>query len=114
MKISPIGLEYVTWTVTADIVLDGTLTVHIRQDTGEPDSTSTFVPATWDGPETTSTGQSGDIIHERAFTALVAGREVTPLPAGALQVQRGQNYVWAKIADSPEVIVRPAGRIEGR
>lgn len=108
MKLPALGVEYVTWTVTADFALDGTLEIFINTADEFPDADDTWTTASWLAAESVV----GDV-HTRQFQALLAGSAVDPVPGSAAQLSAGINYVFTKMDDDPEVIIRRAGRIEG-
>lgn len=107
MKIPALGVEYVTFTATADFALDGALEVHLRTATDYPPSTASWSAASWSAPEVVEGS-----VRTRSFDVLLAGSAVDPVPGGALVLNAGLNYVWVRLTDNPEVIIRSAGRIE--
>ena len=106
MRLPALGIEYVTFRATADFVLDGTLEVTITETDDEPGADASWAAAAWSDVETIAT--NGD--HVRPFEALLAGSAVA-VPGSATQLSAGVNYVWVRLTDTPEVIIRPAGRI---
>jgi hypothetical protein len=109
MKLPAAGVEYVTFTVSADFTLDGTIEVFIGTDDDYPAVDATWTAASWSGAETI--GTDGD--HVRAFQVLLAGSELVSPPVGSAQLVAGLNYVFVKLTDNPEIVIRRAGRIEG-
>lgn len=109
MKLPASGTEYYEFTATADFELDGTPEVFISSDQDYPAAGASWTAATWADVETIAT--NGD--HVRAFIALLAGSAVDPVPVGATQLVVGTNYAFFRLTDSPEVIIRPAGRVTG-
>lgn len=107
MKVPAYGVEYATFEATADFTLDGTIEVYLHDTREYPPSTG-WTAASWAGPETVA-----GTVRTRSFTVLLAGRLVNPLPSGAQQLVLGQNYAFVRLTDSPEVIIRPAGKVEG-
>lgn len=108
MKLPAAGVEYVTFTVTADFTLDGSIEVHLSTTSGYPAVDATWSSATWSAAETIEA--DGD--HVRSFQVLLAGSEATDPPVGSTQLDAGINYVYVRLDDNPEIIIRPAGQIE--
>lgn len=110
MKLPALGIEYVPFTATADFTLDGTIEMHVSLSQDYPGAAATWVPATWSAPEVIE--DNGD--HVRTFTALLAGSAVASgdVPPSALQLAAGTNYAYIRLTDSPEIIIRPAGRVQ--
>jgi hypothetical protein len=111
MKLPALGIEYVPFTATADFELDGTLEFHVSTDPGYPGASATWVAGTWTDVEVIE--ENGD--HVRTFTALLAGSAVPSgdVPPSAQQLSAGTNYVYVRLTDSPEIVIRPAGRVTG-
>lgn len=108
MRIPATGVEYVTWTVTADFTLDGAIELNLGTSADYPAPGATWTAVAWSGAEVVEGS-----VRTRPFQALLAGTAVDPVPSGALTLtEAGIHHVWIRLTDNPEVIIRPAGRIE--
>lgn len=110
MKLPAAGVEYYTFTATADFDLTGTVAVYISTSESYPAVGVAWVPVDWSAPGVIEA--DGD--RSRPFQVLLAGSAVPTagVPAGALQLDAGMNYAFVKLTDNPEVIIRKAGKIE--
>jgi hypothetical protein len=106
MKLPALGVEYLDFTARADFELDGTLEVYVSTDSDYPGDV-TWSAASWLAAETVDE----DGTHVRAFTVLVAGSAVVT-PGAATQAASGTNHVFVRLTDTPEIIIRPAGRFQ--
>jgi hypothetical protein len=120
MKLPLDGIEYLRWTVNADGSLaTANLQVALKQTKDAPlDSEWQDVP--WSGADTATTSGT-TTLHTRPFRLLLAGpeagqgnpRDAGDQPLGAATVlPEGTTFFWIRVLNTPEVLIRQAGRIK--
>ena len=100
MDIYPTTIEIARLIVTADTPLTDATVVEVAQVgyRGVPESSTTWVPATW-------VGEPG---LRRICEVLVTGRQVTTAPANALRLgTRGRRQAFIRLPQTTEQIIRP-------
>ncbi|MFZ5852315.1 MAG: hypothetical protein ACOYY2_13105 [Actinomycetota bacterium] len=101
MRLNRTGAEYGTWTLSADVDLDGTVEVAFLPRGTEPDATTTWVTAAWSAPQTGVPPQVS-----RAARLLLVGPETAPVPLGGHVLAVGEHVSWVRLTDTPEVVIR--------
>ena len=101
MILNPQGVEFAKWTITADIVLVVPPSVSFDQGV-------TWLPTAW------ADTNAGDLT--RSFRILLAGNLADPVATswaanGATQLAAGRYNPVARVLDTAESIVRPAGNV---
>ena len=99
--LNPQGVEFAKWTITADVIL--VVPPSISFDQGV-----TWLSTAWADPN------SGDLT--RTFRILLAGNLADPVTTGwaangATQLAAGRYNPIARVLDTAEAIVRPAGNV---
>lgn len=101
MEIYANSIEYAYVTVEADVPLDGQVQVGFRAYGEKPDGNTTWTDAEW----------VGSVDTVRDFRVLLVGTNVSPVPNGAVKMTRKRSFMFFKLPESPEVIIRPCGEV---
>lgn len=97
LELASAAAEYFYWTVTGRNPVTGNVYVAFLKEGVEPGISTRWSAASWfDG-----------VSPLRTLRALVAGPECSPLPTGAIQLPSGEFVPYVKLAQDPEVIIRP-------
>ena len=116
MKLPLDGIEYLRWVVNADGTLEDAVLDIALKDSKEAPEDSEWFEVPW-ADEQAEVGT----VFQRPFRLLLAGPEAgignpgddgdQPLN-GAIELSAGTTYFWIRVRNTPEVIIRQAGRIK--